>query len=675
MGCFGSRYKEGEVKAAQKWDYINLNDFRSSSCFTPISYGVLWIMLGVSVACYVADFSTMLNLALWDNFSSIAPPKISGSQEIPRWTFTGCIILSYVLLVYRWIKAIRAMRSGGVAKCYLDPLAARVLSVRPGKRGRGYRRFLVFAELTKSKHGTEYIALFVHFAFEAWVRIIFAEAPRNAINAYTIYTMAKAWADEDNSPDKNDADSGIQKFFAAAGAQASQSYFQTAVFFGMLFTIIIWVIAFIGLVVAFILYVMFLWHHIPKQDGGLRGYCKRKVDKSVAKIVSAKIKKALEKEEGRDHKKDGKGKRDRLPEAPADLKRQPTVPVFGDEESAILPPYGARSETPSSMLDREPTLPGTGSMSSRPGMPGRTATGTSAASYGSDAPLLSGAAEFGDGQHGRSYSPAPGGYPGRPYSPANGRSASPAPSRPFTPTGELITGRSASAPQRSMTPTGGPQRPPMGANGPQRSFTPAGPPPFQNGGRPGGPMRQNTDFSTGRASPAPSQSRQLTPGPGLSGMGPRSASAMGGPNNGRYTPMGPPPRSNTAGPYNPQGRQSPAPFNRPGPYNQRGPGRETPVQEFEMTPQPRVNTSQGGYQAYQPSMQSPSSPGPVDRPLLGHAPMNGMHRSDTAPIPHQDSTYGNPSNDHYADDGHYTSGPVQRSATFGPMAGSGSRWQ
>jgi hypothetical protein len=36
-----------------------------------------------------------------------------------------------------------------------------------GRRGRGWRRFLVFAELTKSKKGAEYVALFAYFSFES----------------------------------------------------------------------------------------------------------------------------------------------------------------------------------------------------------------------------------------------------------------------------------------------------------------------------------------------------------------------------------------------------------------------------------------------------------------------------------------------------------------------------
>ena len=57
------------------------------------------------------------------------------------------------------------MKRGSVAECYLDNLAVRLESLRVGK-GQGFRRFLVFAELTKSKKGAEYIALFSYFSFQ-----------------------------------------------------------------------------------------------------------------------------------------------------------------------------------------------------------------------------------------------------------------------------------------------------------------------------------------------------------------------------------------------------------------------------------------------------------------------------------------------------------------------------
>lgn len=58
------------------------------------------------------------------------------------------------------------MRTGVVAASYLDPLAVRVQSIRVGENGRGWRRFLVFAALTKGRKGAEYVALFTYFTFE-----------------------------------------------------------------------------------------------------------------------------------------------------------------------------------------------------------------------------------------------------------------------------------------------------------------------------------------------------------------------------------------------------------------------------------------------------------------------------------------------------------------------------
>ena len=58
------------------------------------------------------------------------------------------------------------MKSGVVAASYLDPLAVRIQCVRMGANGRGWKRFLVFAALTKGRKGAEYVALFTYFSFE-----------------------------------------------------------------------------------------------------------------------------------------------------------------------------------------------------------------------------------------------------------------------------------------------------------------------------------------------------------------------------------------------------------------------------------------------------------------------------------------------------------------------------
>lgn len=124
---------------------------------------MVWFFLFVSVAVYAVDTFTAVNLLIFSRWSSQIKPKIP--FNISRWIFAGCIIASFVLLAFRWIRTIRVMRSGSIAESYLDPLAVRVQSIRVGK-SQGYRRFLVFAELTKSKKGADYVALFAYFSFE-----------------------------------------------------------------------------------------------------------------------------------------------------------------------------------------------------------------------------------------------------------------------------------------------------------------------------------------------------------------------------------------------------------------------------------------------------------------------------------------------------------------------------
>jgi hypothetical protein len=124
---------------------------------------MVWFFMFVSIAVYAVDTFTAVNLLAFSRWSSQIKPKIP--FHISRWIFAGCIIASFVLLVLRWIRTIRVMRSDSIAESYLDPLAVRVQSIRFGK-ARGYRRFLVFAELTKSKKGADYVALFAYFSFE-----------------------------------------------------------------------------------------------------------------------------------------------------------------------------------------------------------------------------------------------------------------------------------------------------------------------------------------------------------------------------------------------------------------------------------------------------------------------------------------------------------------------------
>lgn len=121
-------------------------------------------MMFVSIAVYAVDTFTAVNLLASSRWTGIKP-KIP--LVVAKWIFVGCIIMSFALLAYRWIRALWVIRSHNIAQSYLDPLAMVLQSIRLTKKGQGFRRFLVFSALTKSKKGADYIALYTYFQFES----------------------------------------------------------------------------------------------------------------------------------------------------------------------------------------------------------------------------------------------------------------------------------------------------------------------------------------------------------------------------------------------------------------------------------------------------------------------------------------------------------------------------
>lgn len=626
MSCCGEREKYNEAKNEQKWDYINLSDFRSTSCVSPLSYGFLIILGIISVAVYAVDIFTCANLLLYNRWSGQVKPVIPFRYS--KWIFTACIILSWVLLVYRWQRAIRVMKGGVVAASYLDPLAVRVQSIRMGANGRGWRRFLVFAALTKGRKGAEYVALFSYFSFEAWMRICFAEGPRQAINALTLYSVMRADLVPTGSHAAKDGQSPVAQFFVNIKILAGTQKEQAAILFGMLFTLVIWVFSAISLMLAVIFYIVFLWHHI--REGSLSKYCRRKIDSRLHKIVMVKVNKALEKDIKVRGKQEGNGSGpNKIDEH---VKRQPTLPNLLSGPPQDTPPlsrqttqtefspFDSRPSTPlnnqsANNLPREPTIPNVFATAQRPQPPSRATTQSSMRSdmsYGDDAPLMASAGAMGYGR------------PGSRNAPSRMDSANSLPqSRP--------------PPSRSFT---------GGSQGTQRSFDPSAP-------RMGPPPRTNTDLG-GRITPA-----AYTAQPEARKPMPRDMSFTGVPGR----PAGSTPLSRR--PTQEYEMQIQPPMNRPN-----GPSNNSGYVAFRPNAQ---GTGRPGY----PNSATPSSSQPPTRNFtLPHRPPQNEYfgsdtgvpqRSGTAPIPEaasfnniQGRAYGGPWQPPSADPIH------NRPATAGP---------
>jgi hypothetical protein len=378
---------------------------------TPFSYAWLWILVFISCAVYAADAFTAVNLLAFNKWSSQVQPKVP--FEVAKWIFAITIIISYVFLAYRFIRAFRVMRSGSVTECYLEPMAAIWQSMRLTSSGQGWRRFLVFAELTKSKKGANYIALFVYFQFKSALIIIVAQGPRIAINAMTLYAVMQAQllpVGEHASEDR----SAFEQFFMNIKAMIETGNKQeTVVYFTMLFSLVIWVIAALGIIISVLFYIFFLWHYIPRSDGSLTNYCRRKVETRLARIVGKKMKKAIEKEDQKRRAEEQRALKkgnlnsvaSKQPTLPSLATKEDDISVYGIQRSdtfstiTTLPPYSSNAPSrtnttatnQSAGVARKPTLP---TLNERPG-PDRSNTNFSTASYGSNAPLLNQASDMG----------------------------------------------------------------------------------------------------------------------------------------------------------------------------------------------------------------------------------------------------------------------------------------
>ncbi|KAK5102728.1 Potassium transporter [Lithohypha guttulata] len=672
MGCCGGkREKEFFLKNDVKWEYINLNDFKSSSCFTAIAYGYLWIMLFVSISVYAVDTFTAINLLAFNKWAGQIEPEVP--LKYSRWVFSGCIILSFVLLIYRWLRALKVMRGGKVAKAYLDPLAVRVECIRMGSEGRGWKRFLVFAELTKSRKGADYVALFVYYSFEAWLRIVFAEGPRVVINGITLYAYANANIVPKGDHSAPPGESPFVQFWKNFGVLAEEDKLQVAIICGMIWTCLIWLISAISLGVSVILYLLFLWHHIPSDAGGLTGYCRMKINRRMERIVKTKTDKALQKENELRARQEAKAARD----GSGGFKRQPTLPNVDPADTPSMPPlsrqstmttlpeYSSRPGTaaPSEdMLPPMPTLPQIPTLpridtNPRPA-PRRNLTASSDASwssYKSDAPLMSSASDMGYSPADRAHTPSS--NMAAPWSvrPGQARNTTDMPTysdRAYTP-GPLRPGTSQSyrgaagsyqmesipRPGTGMSQRSRPTRMSSDSDtlplAPIRGMTPVSAHP-QSAASQYPPMLPDSQRTR---TPASNSNPYLPPVSSIPEMGGRESSAfsLGAPSR-TYTPSGPPSRAMT-------------------------PGHALPLPRSQMTTPMPQSGPPGGYVAFNPNMGRTQSP-------AAQAP----YRSFTQPEPNRsDLPFSAYSNMHPEEQNRGFSQPSthQSSAqTFGPLNGS-----
>jgi len=203
--------------------------------------------------CEIRSYTAVILLAFnrWTNDTLEKSGIID--FDIARIVFSVCIFFSIVLLAIDWFRAVKVIKSDGVAEAYMDLIAVGFNCIwgGKGKGDTGWKRFLVFSRLTKSRGVVDYLALFTYFAFKGWVRIIFAEGPRVVINALTFISVTQADVIVHSS-----GGDGWEKFGKNVEALYNENKIQVMILGTMAFTSLFWVMAVLRV-------------GIPAEDGGV----------------------------------------------------------------------------------------------------------------------------------------------------------------------------------------------------------------------------------------------------------------------------------------------------------------------------------------------------------------------------------------------------------------------
>ncbi|CAG8556809.1 3984_t:CDS:2, partial [Scutellospora calospora] len=295
--CFSTaKWKREEVRD-HKFAFIDVDSFNDKKLCSikRIQYAFIFLVILKTVLVYIADVWTAVILLIFNRWSSTVNPAIP--IYISKWIYVGCIFASFILLVLEARKARSVMKSDDISFAFTNLIAYKCYTF-------------------------------------GWKRLVFAEMPRQAINAFTLYSFIPL--------------NTAKKYLDITYYSDDMS--QRIVVGLMAFSLIIFIFSALRILFAAILYVPL----ICMIRGNLKEYCCHKIDKS--ELLKRRRKKHLESVK-KDKKKNGTFIEPKLPNVddsplPPYVKSS-TLPFLPDriqtnspEPLIGPPPYGSKAATP-----------------------------------------------------------------------------------------------------------------------------------------------------------------------------------------------------------------------------------------------------------------------------------------------------------------------------------------
>ncbi|RIA87700.1 hypothetical protein C1645_695823 [Glomus cerebriforme] len=250
--CKPSQWRsERNVIQDHKFDFVDIDEFYERSTLRKFKYSLVFLVVLKTILVYIADLWTAGILLIFDRWGSSVNPKIP--IYISKWIYVGAILMSFIILAWDIKKARPIIASRDISYTFTSLVATRFYTLR------SYAHYCFFCQIQESTKIVDDIAFFVYFSFKGWKRLIFAELPRQAVNAFTLFSIVQGNHQRKYWDITAYGDTNVQRLAVAL----------------MAFTLVVFLLSFSMLCLAFILYIPLLCHI----RGNLKEYCCHKVDK------------------------------------------------------------------------------------------------------------------------------------------------------------------------------------------------------------------------------------------------------------------------------------------------------------------------------------------------------------------------------------------------------------
>ncbi|CAG8447108.1 7351_t:CDS:2 [Funneliformis mosseae] len=356
--CFCKPSKwQNERKEIQdhKFDFVDIEEFYEKSFIRKFKYSLVFLVVLKTILVYVADLWTAGILLIFDRWGSTIKPKIP--FFVSKWIYVIAILMSFFILAWDIKKAWPIIISKDISYTFTSLVATRFYTLR------SYAHYCFFCQIQESTSLADSVAFFIYFTSKGWKRLILAELPRQAINAITLYPLIQSNKTRRYWDITAYGDTIVQRLAMAL----------------MAFTLIVFILSFSLLILAFIMYIPLLCHI----RGNLKEYCCHKVDKRIAFLLKMKSKKRVEKYK-QQAEAEAKGDYSHLKKRGDTIIRhkEPTLPIFDDynlkkplnSHLGVPPPYVSRPGSPAPPYISRPGTPGYPSRPGTPGYPVRVGT-------------------------------------------------------------------------------------------------------------------------------------------------------------------------------------------------------------------------------------------------------------------------------------------------------------